>query len=98
MKVCRNEAYFHLLAAEHRMMFFMQRLESSRRELEKVHSNYCRAVELLESGLDLPSQVDVEVGGEEEFDMGLTQPAQNRKLDLNEDQRPERDDGVSSPL
>ena len=80
------------------MMFFMQRLESSRRELEKVHSNYCKAVELLESGLDLPSQADVEVGGEEEFDIGLMQPAQNRKLDLNEGQRPRSDDGVSPSL
>ena len=69
-----------------------------RRELEKVHSNYCRAVELLESGLDLPSQVDAEVGGDEEFDMGLMQPAQNRKLDLNKDQCHGSDDGISSPL
>ncbi|KAK7692090.1 hypothetical protein QCA50_005496 [Cerrena zonata] len=92
MGVCRDEALFHLMAAEHRMRFFVERLESSRRELERVYLNYCRAVEILESGLDPDNQNDAEIGGEGELDMAFVQPADNRDIDLNDDEEEEEEE------
>ncbi|KAK7689346.1 hypothetical protein QCA50_007137 [Cerrena zonata] len=87
--VCRDEALFQLMAAEHRMMFFMERLKASCRELERNYLNYCRAVEVIESGLDLQggdSGEDVEMGGEGELEMAFVQPAAEREVDLNEEE------------
>ncbi|KAK7692093.1 hypothetical protein QCA50_005499 [Cerrena zonata] len=80
MSACRDEAYFHLLAAEHRMMFFMEQLETSRKELEKVHHNYCRAVEILESGLDHNDQGEADVDNGEVLGMERGET----RVDVNE--------------